>query len=97
MFNSFYILVWNYFNLNRDIFCLLNRVNIILPNFCLKRSWMYRLDSFFVGIMLSLGYSIDMFLCIIALQYKFYLSFVLLRFSNLFHFTFYSVFLNTYC
>lgn len=53
MFNRFYILVWNYFNLNRDIFCLLNRVNIILPNFCLKRSWMYRLDSFFVGIIVT--------------------------------------------
>lgn len=77
MFNRFYILVWNYFNLNRDIFCLLNRVNIILPNFCLKRSWVYRLDSFLLAL-LSFGYSIDMFLCIIALQYKFYLSFVLL-------------------
>lgn len=53
MFNRFYILVWNYFNLNRDIFCLLNCVNIILPNFCLKRSWMYRLDSFFVGIIVT--------------------------------------------
>lgn len=53
MFNRFYIQVWNYFNLNRDIFCLLNRVNIILPNFCLKRSWMYRSDSFFVGIIVT--------------------------------------------